>query len=235
VKTILIGLALLAACYAPGSFAARDGEAVYNEQCAACHNGGNERAPRREAFTSFEPELVLKALIDGPMAAQGRALNDTEMHNVAIFLTGKPFTGGGIPAQAYCADRTVSLDKAKDQPSWNGWGNDNANTRSQSAAMAGLKAADVPKLKLKWAFAVPGVIRVYGQPTIVGGTAFFGTASDKVFAIDAKTGCLRWEFDAEAGVRTAISVGQVGGKWMACFSDLRGQTYAVDPAHGTLL
>jgi polyvinyl alcohol dehydrogenase (cytochrome) len=235
VKTILIGLALLAAAYTPGAHAARDGEAVYNQQCAACHNGGNERAPRREAFKSFEPELVLKALIDGPMAAQGRALNDAEMHNVAIFLTGKKFTGGGIPQQAYCADRTVALAKAKDQPSWNGWGNDNANTRSQSAAMAGLKAADVPRLKLKWAFAVPGVIRVYGQPTVVGGTAFFGTASDKVFAIDAKTGCLRWEFDAEGGVRTAISVGQVGGKWMAFFGDLRGQIYAVDPANGTLI
>jgi polyvinyl alcohol dehydrogenase (cytochrome) len=235
VKTILIGLALLAAAYAPASFAARDGEAVYNLQCAACHNGGNERAPRREAFTSLEPELVLKALIDGPMAAQGRALNDAEMHNVATFLTGKKFTGGGIPQQAYCADRTVSLDKSRGQPSWNGWGNDNANTRSQSAPMAGLKAADVPKLKLKWAFAVPGVIRVYGQPTIVGGTAFFGTASDKVFAVDAKTGCLRWAFDAEGGVRTAISVGQIGGKWMAFFGDLRGQIYAVDPANGTLI
>ncbi len=234
-KTILIGLALLAAAYAPDILAARDGEAVYNQQCAACHNGANERAPRRDAFTAFEPELVLKALIDGPMAAQGRALNDAEMHNVAMFLTGKKFTGGGIPAQAYCADRTVSLDTSKGQPSWNGWGNGNENARAQSAAMAGLKAADVPKLKLKWAFAVPGVIRVYGQPTVIGGTAFFGTASDKVFAIDAKTGCLRWQFDAEGGVRTAISVGQVGGKWMAFFGDLRGQIYAVDPANGTLI
>ncbi len=234
-KTILIGLALLAAAYTPEPTRRVTARAVYNQQCAACHNGANERAPRREALKAFEPELVLKALIDGPMAAQGRALNDAEMHQVAIFLTGKPFTGGGIPQQAYCADRTVSLDKAKDQPSWNGWGNDNANTRSQSAAMAGLKAADVPKLKLKWAFAVPGVIRVYGQPTVIGGTAFFGTASDKVFAVDAKTGCLRWAFEADAGVRTAVSVVQVGGKWMAFFGDLRGQIYAVDPANGTVI
>src|ERR1700722_14296577 len=106
VKTILIGLAVFVAAYAPDAFAARNGETVYSLQPAACHNGGNERAPRREAFKSFEPELVLKALIDGPMAAQGRALNDAEMHAVAIFLTGKQFTSGGIPAKAYCADKT---------------------------------------------------------------------------------------------------------------------------------
>ncbi len=231
-KTLLIGLLLLAATYAPVAFAARDGEAVYTQQCAACHNGGNERAPRREAFKSFEPELVLKALIDGPMAAQGRALNDAEMHAVAIFLTGKQFTSGGIPAKAYCADKTASFDKVKDRSSWNGWGNGNGNQRFQSAAGAGLSAADVPKLKLKWAFAVPGVIRVYGQPTIVGGTAFFGTASDKVFALDAKTGCIKWQFEADAGVRTAISIGQVGGKWTAFFGDLRGQVYAIDATNG---
>src|ERR1700761_2003001 len=106
VKKLLIGLALLAAFQGREAFAARDGEAVYNEQCAACHNGANERAPRREAFKSFEPELVVKALIDGPMAAQGRALNQAEMQAVASFLTGKPFTGGAMPAKAFCADRT---------------------------------------------------------------------------------------------------------------------------------
>ena len=229
-KTLLIGLLLLAAASTHDAFAARDGEAVYTQQCAVCHNGGNERAPRREAFKSFEPELVLKALIDGPMAAQGRALNDAEMHAVAIFLTGKQFTSGGIPAKAYCADKTASFDTVKGALSWNGWGNGNGNQRFQPTP--GLTAADVPKLKLKWAFAVPGVIRVYGQPTIVGGTAFFGTASDKVFALDAKTGCIKWQFEADAGVRTAISIGQVGGKWTAFFGDLRGQVYAIDATHG---
>ena len=229
-KTLLIGLLLLAAAYTHNALAARDGEAVYTQQCAVCHNGGNERAPRREAFKSFEPELVLKALIDGPMAAQGRALNDAEMHAVAIFLTGKQFTSGAILAKAYCADKTASFDTVKDMPSWNGWGNDNGNQRFQPTP--GLIAADVPRLKLKWAFAVPGVIRVYGQPTIVGGTAFFGTASDKVFALDAKTGCIKWQFEADAGVRTAISIGQVGGKWTAFFGDLRGQVYAIDATDG---
>jgi len=230
VKKLLIGLALLAAFQGRAAFAAPDGEAVYNQQCAACHNGGNVRAPRREAFKSFEPELVVKALIDGPMAAVGRGLNNAEMEAVAAFLTGKKFTGGAMPAKAFCADRTVDLTKTASLPSWNGWGNDSGNARYQPTP--GLTAADVPKLKLKWAFAVPGVIRVYGQPTIMAGTAFFGTASDKVFALDAKTGCIKWQFDAEGGVRTAISIGQVAGKWFAFFGDLRGQVYGIDATTG---
>ncbi len=230
-KTLLVGLALIAAGFAHDAFAAHDGEAVYKQQCAMCHDGANERAPRREALKSFEPELVLKALIDGPMAAQGRALNDAEMHAVAIFLTGKQFTSGGMPKQAFCADPQAPA-KAVSGLFWNGWGGDATNQRFQPAALAGLNAADVPKLKLKWAFAIPGVIRAYGQPTIVGGTAYFGTAADKVYALDAKTGCIRWVFDADAGVRSAISVGHLGDHMAAYFGDLRGQIYAVDARTG---
>ncbi len=230
-KTVLVGLALLAAGFAHDAFAARDGESVYNQQCAMCHNGANERAPRREALKSFEPELVLKALIDGPMAAQGRALNDAEMHAVAIFLTGKKFTSGAMPKQAFCADRQAPA-KATNAQFWNGWGGDATNQRFQPAALAGLGAVDVQKLKLKWAFAIPGVIRAYGQPTIVGGTAFFGTAADKVYALDAKTGCIRWVFDADAGVRSAISVGRLGDHMAAYFGDQRGQIYAIDTRTG---
>jgi polyvinyl alcohol dehydrogenase (cytochrome) len=232
VKKLLACLAVIAAFQGCEALAAPDGKAVYDRQCATCHDGGNPRAPRQEALKSFAPELVLKALTDGPMAAQGRALNDAEMRAVAMFLTGKSFSSGGIPAKAYCANRIASFDEANDRPSWNGWGNGTANQRFQPEIGAGLTAADVPKLKLKWAFAVPGVIRVYGQPTIVGGTAFFGTASDKVFALDAKTGCIKWQFDADAGVRTAISIGRIDGKWMVFFGDLRGQVYGIDAAAG---
>jgi len=44
------------------------------------------------------------------------------------------------------------------KPMWNGWGNDpTTNSRFQTAKAAGLTAAQVPQLKLKWAFGFPGV------------------------------------------------------------------------------
>ena len=39
-------------------------------------------------------------------------------------------------------------------PQWNGWGRDAAQSRYQPTP--GIAAADVPKLKLKWAFAYAG-------------------------------------------------------------------------------
>jgi polyvinyl alcohol dehydrogenase (cytochrome) len=229
----LAGLLLLAALdAAPATAAGPDGAAVYKSNCAGCHEGGAARAPRREALQAFQPEGVVKALIDGPMSPQGRALNAAEIDAVAVYLTGKPFNAAALPDQAWCADRVASLDGAAAAPSWNGWGNGTANARFQPAAAAGLKAEDVPRLKLKWAFGIPGVIRAYGQPTVVGGTAFIGTAADKVYALDARQGCVRWAFNAEAGVRSTIVVGQAGGRWLAFFGDLRGQFYAVDARTG---
>ena len=38
---------------------------------------------------------------------------------------------------------------------WNGWGPDVTNTRFQPAAAGGITAADVPRLRLKWAYGLP--------------------------------------------------------------------------------
>ena len=61
-------------------------------------------------------------------------------------------------------------------PRWNGWGVNDNNTRFQEAAMAGLTAADVPRLKLKWAFGFPGDLQSKAQSTIAGGRVFVGSA-----------------------------------------------------------
>jgi outer membrane protein assembly factor BamB len=72
---------------------------------------------------------------------------------------------------------------------WNGWGIDPRNSRSQTAAAAGLTAADIPKLKLKWAFGIPGVSASGSQITVVGSRAFVGSRNGVVYALDTKTGC----------------------------------------------
>jgi len=53
-------------------------------------------------------------------------------------------------------------------PSWNGWGVDASNARFQPEKAAQLTAAQVPKLKLKWAFGFPGVRSVLGAPVVSG-------------------------------------------------------------------
>ena len=75
--------------------------------------------------------------------------------------------------------------------------------------MAGLTAAQVPRLKLKWAFGFPGDVAADAQPTVVGGRVFVGSQSGNVYALSAETGCVHWFFPASASVRAAVTVGRV--------------------------
>jgi polyvinyl alcohol dehydrogenase (cytochrome) len=110
------------------------------------------------------------------------------------------------------------------------------NTRSQPAKAAGLTAADIPKLKVKWAFAFPKTGVVYGQPTIADGVLFFGSGDGTVYSADARTGCVYWTFKAKATVRSAISIGAFGdGRFAAYFGDVNANVYAVDARAGELL
>jgi glucose dehydrogenase len=90
---------------------------------------------------------------------------------------------------------------------WNGWGRDVENTRYQPEPA--LRATDIPRLALKWAYGLQGSV-VAGQPTVVDGRLFALSATGRVYSLDAKSGCTYWTFDAAAGTRTAISIGELG-------------------------
>jgi polyvinyl alcohol dehydrogenase (cytochrome) len=120
-------------------------------------------------------------------------------------------------------------------PAWNGWGVDLLNSRFQPAAGAQLTATRVAQLQLKWAFGFPGVKSVLGQPTVAGGRVFLGVDTGNVYALDAAKGCLYWSFQADAGVRSAITVERSGARYAAYFGDLKANAYAVDAASGELI
>jgi len=121
---------------------------------------------------------------------------------------------------------------------WNGWGVDLANSRFQSAEMAGLRADQVPRLKLKWAFGFPLAPAAWSQPVVAGGRVFVGSINGAVYSLDARTGCTNWVYQASpAGVRSAMSIGPGSGSttFAAYFGDLAGSVYAVDAITGKLL
>ena len=228
-----VSVLVLASCAAA---LAQDGGAVYLKYCAQCHDKGVGRAPQLLALSLLTPERVLAALTTGKMAEQGKALTPVEARAVAMFVTGgKAFGSDEAPKQGFCTAPAPAFDKPFSGPYWNGWGVDTANRRMQPAAMAGLRADQVPQLKLKWAFGFPGAGKAFAQPTVVGGHIFAGSDSGKVYSLDASTGCIYWMFKADGPVRSAISIGPVGTKWVAYFGDQRAQAYAVDAATGALL
>src|SRR5580700_9121160 len=79
---------------------------------------------------------------------------------------------------------------------WNGWGRDPFNTRYQPEPA--IRAMDVPKLGLKWAFGFQGGSD-FGQPTLVDDRLFVTSSAGRIYALDAKSGCTYWTYDAPTG------------------------------------
>jgi polyvinyl alcohol dehydrogenase (cytochrome) len=222
-QAAVIVAALLAA--APAFAADPDGAALYKQHCGSCHdNSAVTRAPAPAALKLMTPENIVKSLESGTMKAQGAGLAAAEKTAVAAFLA----KGSAVAAGGACGSTPeFSLKGA----AWNGWSPDVANTRFQPEQVAGLKAADVPKLKLKWAFAFPNTFTANGQPSVVGGRIFVASANRYVYSLDARSGCQYWAFQTDAPVRTAISIGGDA----AFFGDQGANAYAVNASNGALL
>ncbi|HEY3161043.1 MAG TPA: PQQ-binding-like beta-propeller repeat protein [Vicinamibacterales bacterium] len=224
----------------------------FEEHCATCHRNpgvaraaGAEQAPDVDALRKLSPDTVFAAITMNPTPAHAKAvadLTDIVTRGYAEFLGGRKIgsTPAGDPkAMPNQCPASAKLTDPSAGPSWNGWSADATNARFQSAKAAGITAAQVPGLKLKWAFGLPNAASMYSQPTVAGGRVFFGADTGYVYALDAKTGCVAWGFQATAGVRNAPSVGPVKGRagssYAAYFGDLRGNVYALDAATGKAL
>ena len=217
-----------------GQLGAATGRALVERHCASCHAGDDPRVPTLAELRQRTPQAILTALTAGAMREQGSALTEAERLTVAEFLAGRVVGRADPPATARCAT-PPAFDTAS-RAQWAGWSPDTANTRFQPAAPAGLTAADVPRLRLKWAFGFADATAARAQPTIGGGRVFVGSPSGLVYALDAKSGCTIWAFQASSAVRSGLAIGaQPGGGTVAYFGDGRANVYAIDAADGSLL
>jgi polyvinyl alcohol dehydrogenase (cytochrome) len=216
---------------------------TFQTKCMTCHGNPNvERAPLPNVIRAMTPEKIYEALTTGVMKTQGQSMSDQEIRTLALFMSGRPMgsiqQGDAKNMPNHCP-ANPPLAAPTSGPSWNGWGIDETNSRFQSGKNAGLTAADVPKLKLKWAFGYPTGVSAFGQPTVVSGRVFVGTDIGYVYSLDAKTGCVYWSYQTKGSVRNAISVGPVKGagaaKYAIYFGDAHANVYAVDAQTGAEL
>jgi polyvinyl alcohol dehydrogenase (cytochrome) len=235
---LLLSIGLILATAAAPSHAQETatsrGEALFTERCATCHEGGVARAPDRNALRQLSPERTGFALAYGIMSQQGRDLSRAQIGDIVRFLAGGPAAARPVLPDSSCREPAPALRETS-LPHWNGWGVDIRQHRFQPADQAQLASDDVPRLKLKWSFGFPGDVRADAQPTVFGGRVFVGSAAGKVYALDTKTGCQRWMFEAGFGVRTAITIGEDARGTTAYFGDQRGYAYALDADTGKLL
>jgi len=250
-RSVLTGLAAAVLSLSTHvAFAAQGTEAdlVFTTQCAICHGASpapagspNEKAPTRSQLQEFPAEAVLAALTDGKMKLQGSQLTDVQRRMVSELVTGKR-----LVAQVATSTPVVnkcSFDRATTDPSktsgWNGHGNGPAATRFQDEKAGGLTAANVPRLKLKWAFGYNGVASARTQPTVAGGKLFVASENSEVHALDPATGCTFWTFKAQAGVRSspAVAAYKSGGKsgYVVIVADTRTNLYGIDADTGAQL
>ena len=226
--------ALASARIVGGQVAASNGDMLFQSHCAGCHNGAPEaRAPAPDVLRQRSAPAILDVLANGSMRIQGATLSGPERRAIAEYLGGT--TLAGDPTGASRGRCESSSEFLMSGPGWNGWGAAMENRREQSAVAAGLNAALLPRLKLKWAFGFPDATSAWAQPTVVGGWIFIGSQNGSVYALDAKSGCIRWVFSADGGVRTAISVGPRDGGAAVYFGDTGAKAYALDAASGALL
>lgn len=213
-----------------------DGAKLYEQRCAVCHDNAQDRTPPKAMLARRAPEEIITALTTGSMKTQAAGLKELEIRALAVYLTGKQPNGVLDPTQL--ANRCTAPGGPINlkAPGWNGWGLDSDSTRYQPKP--GLKAADVARLKVKWAFAYPATMAI-GQPTVVGNRLFVTTDSGQVLSLNAESGCAYWAVNVGAPVRTAVSVGALPAgspaKFAAYFGDERATVHAVDAETGKQL
>jgi polyvinyl alcohol dehydrogenase (cytochrome) len=205
---------------------------LFKERCASCHEaaaGGASRIPPVSQLRTMTPTAILKAIETGIMRAQAATLSTNERQAIANML------GTAVTAERRreeLANPCPAGAAWKSGPGWTSWGAGLANTRFQTSKDAGLTAADVPTLTLKWAFAFPDSAVLRSQPAVYRGRVFAGSQNGDVFALDAATGCVHWSTTVQAEVRSGFTVADIAGKPALFFGDSSGYLYALDGATG---
>jgi polyvinyl alcohol dehydrogenase (cytochrome) len=228
---LLFVFASIAAAAANDPYAAQ----LFQKHCASCHDseaGASGRIPQVAVLKTMTPAGIQKTLESGVMKQQAAPLSPDERQRLSSFL------GTAVTLERKrdeIANACPAGVASKDGPAWSGWGADLANTRFQSQANAGLRAEDIPKLKLKWAFAFPDTSTMRSQPAISGGRVFAGGQDGTVFALDMLSGCVYWSTTVQSQVRSGITVGDAAGNPAIFFGDSAGFVYGLDAATGKQL
>lgn len=230
-----------------------DAEALFVARCKACHDPADDRAPTRSEMAQRSAADILTAMTDGPMQPMAAGMKPEEIRALATYLSreragGNPLSAGAAPRSAAAgggrgggrgappaAPATADQMCAVNPPikatatDWSSWGVDLRNTRFQRNP--GFKAADVPKLKIKWTFSVRG--GVYGQPTVVGDWLFLTLRSGDFYALDPATGCVRWKTNVVSRTTPMIAKSKVSPSgWVTYVGDRARVVHAYDAQTG---
>ncbi len=213
--------------------ASHPGRALFAEHCAACHSGGQPKAPSLEMMGYLAPASLYRVLTEGGMRSMAEHLSDVEKRQVTAFVTGRELSDDdGAEALLFCESGAEREGRAV--PDTVGWGVTPANTRAYTAAQTALSRDNLDRLRLKWAFGFPDAVRARSQPLVAGDRVFVGSQDGTVYALDRASGCVHWRFFARSEVRTGILMAGDTKDPLLLFGDYLGYVYAVGANDGEL-
>ena len=179
--------------FAQDAPSAQEGEAVFGARCKNCHDPAVERAPTRGDLATRTHAQIIASMTTGVMTPMAAGLSASQMQSLAMFLA--PQDGAATAENDdMCKTSPPIMASTGD---WPMAGYDISNTRYQPNP--GIKAADVPKLKVKWAFSIAG--HGNAQPVVIGDWLWMLSRS-KMYALDAKTGCTHYTVDGVSARNT---------------------------------
>jgi polyvinyl alcohol dehydrogenase (cytochrome) len=205
------------------------GKAVFDRTCAACHlTPVDTRTPTLATLAAMTPGVLRDSMLEGgKMAAMAAGLSDVERAQVVGYLTSaqSAATANWTDALMCPVDkRKVDVNKPV---AAHGFDVDRNQTRSLTAAQAGLKAADMKNLEIAWTLGFPG--QGSGTGAAVVGDTVFVTGGGKLMALDAATGCAKWTYNVNT--RNTPTFGDIGGRKVIALSAGR-DVLVVDAATG---
>jgi polyvinyl alcohol dehydrogenase (cytochrome) len=214
---------------------AQDGAQIYKQHCAACHDAPAQRVPSLATIKKMSGEAIYMALTRGTMKTQVADLSSAQILALISYIAPAGDEHSAVPEIARTCKTEPTLGTGASLPEWNGWSPGLTNSRFQNASSAGLTAAEVPKLKLKWAFNLGDVTEARSQPMIVGGRLFIGSSMGVLYSLDPDSGCTFWGFRADAPLRAGATLGQSKNQEAVFFSDAGANVYAVNAQSGALI
>ncbi|CAN5237819.1 PQQ-binding-like beta-propeller repeat protein [soil metagenome] len=226
--------------YTANAAGGHPGQAIYQQQCAACHdNAEATRAPSKDTLRAMTFQTINYALTSGKMQVQGSKL-DADMRGQLINY----LTGAGIAAlddwsaKMACPGgrRTADLRGAATVSTY---GFDADNSRKLTAQQAKLTKASLSKLDLAWAMPFPGSTMLRSQAAVVGSTLFLPVAeAGAVYAIDVKDAqkpCVVWSYVSATGapLRTSAAYGVIAdGRKLRAVAGLDSTVHLIDAVTG---
>jgi polyvinyl alcohol dehydrogenase (cytochrome) len=225
----------------------RAGQGLFQQHCSTCHTDapgpadGERRPPALTLLKQYAPERILEALTTGKMQPMAASLTPTQRQQISEWITGRPIgsaDAGDVSKMSNRCTQNGPLVVSSLDAEWRGWSPEPTNSRHQNAKAAGITAADVPKLKVKWVFAAPNATEMYSQPTVAAGRIFVAADNTYVYSLNAKTGCVYWSARTDVGVRNAPVFAAIPGKpgaYGVFFGDRANNLYGLDAQTGRQL